>query len=61
MSTWLFDNYGTIVVTLLLALAVAFVIRNMILDRKQGKNSCGGNCASCGKSCGVRSPDRREP
>ncbi len=48
MNTWFYDNFGTIVVTLLLALIVAFIIRKLIHDRKQGKTSCGGNCASCG-------------
>ncbi|MBR3557148.1 MAG: FeoB-associated Cys-rich membrane protein [Oscillospiraceae bacterium] len=30
---------------LLLAARAAYVLRR---DRKQGKSSCGGNCASCG-------------
>ena len=61
MNTWLYDNFGTIVITLLLALVVTFIIRNMILDRKKGKRTCGGNCASCGKPCSMYGPDRRKP
>ena len=36
---------------MLIALIVGLLIRGMIRDRKAGKRSCGGNCASCG-ACG---------
>lgn len=39
---------GTFVVGLVLFLIVAAVIRKMYRDHKAGKNSCGGNCGSCG-------------
>ena len=47
MITLISDNLGTIVVSLILVLAVVLIIRTMINDKKQGKSSCGGNCANC--------------
>ena len=51
MLTWLASNLINIVIIVLLVLIVGFVIRGMIRDRKAGKSSCGGSCASCG-ACG---------
>ena len=51
MLTWLASNLINIVIIVLLVLIVGFVIRGMIRDRKAGKSSCGGGCASCG-ACG---------
>lgn len=47
------ENMGTILITLLLVLMVAGIIHTLIKDKKQGKSSCGGNCAHCGmcKAC----------
>lgn len=42
------QNFGTIVVFLVLLLIVAMVIYSMIKSRKQGKNSCGCDCGSGG-------------
>ncbi|MDO4357076.1 MAG: FeoB-associated Cys-rich membrane protein [Clostridia bacterium] len=40
-------NLGTIIVGIaVLALLVA-IARKLLRDRKQGKNSCGCNCAHC--------------
>ena len=47
MLTWLTYNLGTIMVTVLLVLIVAMIIRSMIKDKKQGKTTCGGNCGAC--------------
>ncbi len=51
MLTWLSVNLINIVLIAGIALAVGLVIRGMIRDKKAGKSSCGGNCASCG-ACG---------
>ena len=51
MLTWLSANLINITLIAVLVLIVALVIRNMVRDRKAGKRSCGGNCASCG-ACG---------
>ena len=51
MLQWICENIGTIVVGLVLLAVVILIVRIMIRDKKQGKSSCGGNCASCG-ACG---------
>ncbi len=51
MLQWICENIGTIVVGLVLLAVVILVVRIMMRDKKQGKSSCGGNCASCG-ACG---------
>lgn len=43
---------GTLIVLILLATAVALVIRSMIHDRRSGKSlQCGGDCKHCGGHC----------
>ncbi len=51
MLQWISANIGTIVVGLILLAVVALIVRGMIRDKKQGKSSCGGNCAGCA-GCG---------
>lgn len=46
MISFLTDNIGTILVSLVLILIVVLVIRQMIKDKKSGK-VCNGNCGSC--------------
>lgn len=50
MLTWIMANLGTIVITAVLAVTVAWILYKIIKDKKQGKTSCGGNCAHC-KMC----------
>ena len=52
MLQWISANIGTILISLLLLAAVALIIRSMMRDKKQGKSSCGGNCAGCA-ACGA--------
>ena len=52
MSAWLSENLVNIVIIAVLVLVVFLLIRGMIRDRKAGKSSCGGNCASCGMCAG---------
>lgn len=47
MIEFLISNLGTIVVALVLAIVVGLIICKMYRDKKQGKSSCGCNCASC--------------
>ena len=51
MFAWLSANLINIVLIAVIMLIVGLLIRSMIRDRKAGKRSCGGNCASCG-ACG---------
>ena len=47
MLNFLSQNIGTIVVSVILALIVAFVIIRMIKNKKAGKSSCGCGCENC--------------
>ena len=38
---------GTILVSLVLVLIVALIIRGLIRDKQKGKSSWGGNCGCC--------------
>ena len=51
MFAWLTANLINIALIAVIALVVGLLIRSMIRDKKAGKSSCGGNCASCG-ACG---------
>ena len=59
MLNWLSQNLVNILIVALLVLVVGLVISGMMRDRRAGKSSCGGNCASCGVCCAhavVRNP-----
>ena len=58
MLQWICENIGTIVVGLILLAVVILVVRIMMRDKKQGKSSCGGNCASCGGCSGCHKDSR---
>ena len=52
MLGWLSANLINILLVAVIAAVVVLLIRGMIRDRKAGKSSCGGNCASCGACSG---------
>ena len=52
MVAWLSANLINIVLIAVIALITGLLIRSMIRDKKAGKSSCGGNCASCGACSG---------
>ncbi len=46
---------GTVITALILAGIVAWIVRGMIRDRKNGKSiRCGCNCKDCGGHCGMQ-------
>ena len=47
MFEWLAANIGTIIVALIVIAVIAFVVARMVKDKKEGKSSCGANCAHC--------------
>lgn len=51
MLAWFSANLINIVLIAAIVLVVGLLIRGMVRDKKAGKSSCGGNCASCG-ACG---------
>ena len=52
MLQWISANIGTILISLVLLAVVGLIIRSMIRQKRQGKSSCGGNCAACA-ACGA--------
>ncbi len=50
MIVWLAQNIGTIIILMGLIATVAAIVYVLIKDKKQGKSTCGGNCAHC-KMC----------
>lgn len=51
MFNFLKANIGTIIVVLILVIIIIMIIRKMIKDKKQGKTSCGCDCANCQMDC----------
>ena len=47
MLAFLAQSWGTLLIGALVLLVVVLVIRKLLHDRKQGKSSCGCNCAHC--------------
>lgn len=47
MLSWLQEDLSTIVISAVLLLVVIAIIKSMVRDKKQGKSSCGANCAHC--------------
>ncbi len=47
MISWITQNIGTLLVILVLAAVVSAIIIKMVKDKRQGKSSCGHNCAHC--------------
>lgn len=60
MLEWLSDNAGTLLISLLLILMVAAILRSMIKARKKGSSPCGcgagSACAGCAGCCSACQP-----
>ena len=50
MVQWISENLGTILISIGLIATVVAIIRSLIRNKKQGKSSCGANCAHCSMS-----------
>ena len=57
MLNWITDNLSTIIVSLVLILIVAAIIRKLVRDKKKGKSSCGCNCAHCAMAGSCHKPE----
>lgn len=44
---WLSENLGTVLVAFALLGIVALIVRRLIHDKRQGRSTCGCNCANC--------------
>ena len=47
MLQWICANPGTILICIALVAVVALILYSLIRQHKQGKSSCGCNCAHC--------------
>ena len=47
MLQWIGANLGTILICLVLIAIVTFIVHYLVRQKKQGKSSCGCNCAHC--------------
>ncbi len=56
MLNWITENLSTIIVSLVLILIVAAIIRKLVRDKKKGKSSCGCNCAHCAMAGSCHKP-----
>ena len=56
-------NWGTILIGLLVAAAVALILAKLWRDHKKGKSSCGCNCSQCPSSglCHANQADQALP
>ena len=53
MFSWIGANLSTILISIVLIAIVTFISLSLIRQKRQGKSSCGGNCARCAGSCGA--------
>ncbi len=44
---FLMQNGGTIIVGAIVLVIIFFAVRSILNDKKEGKLTCGGNCAGC--------------
>ncbi|MBQ7129257.1 MAG: FeoB-associated Cys-rich membrane protein [Clostridia bacterium] len=47
MFNWIAENIGTIIVCLILIAIVTAIIIFQVKQKREGKSSCGANCAHC--------------
>lgn len=47
MLSWLIDNIGTILISLVLIAAVTGVLLFLRKNKRKGKSPCGCNCGHC--------------
>ena len=51
MLPWIQANIASIIITAVLLIIIALIVRRLVLDKKAGRHICGGSCSSCGGSC----------
>ena len=47
MISWILDNLATILISSLLIVIVISIIKYLIRQKRDGKNSCGCDCGHC--------------
>ncbi|MCR5208486.1 MAG: FeoB-associated Cys-rich membrane protein [Eubacterium sp.] len=44
------NNYGTVIALLIIAVLAVIAVRRIVLNKKEGKGSCGQSCSNCPKA-----------
>lgn len=47
MLQWMNENLGTILISIVLIVIVVCIVRYLVRQKKQGRSTCGNNCAHC--------------
>ncbi|MBR3039933.1 MAG: FeoB-associated Cys-rich membrane protein [Lachnospiraceae bacterium] len=47
MLTWIIENLGTIIVSLILVAIIGLVLYSRIRKKRKGISTCGCGCSSC--------------
>lgn len=45
--SWFFNNLGSILTIIVLAVITTLILRYLIKQKKEGKSSCGCGCSQC--------------
>ncbi len=60
MLQWIEANLSTILICFALIVIVAMIVWHLVQQKKQGKSSCGCNCAHCAMSGSCHSTAHRK-
>lgn len=47
MLDMILNNLATIIISIVLLVVILLILRTIIKDKRNGKSSCGANCACC--------------
>ncbi len=47
MLDMILNNLATIIISIVLLAVILLILRTIIKDKRNGKSSCGANCACC--------------
>ncbi len=61
MLQWMEANLSTILISFALVVIVAMIVWHLVRQKKQGKSSCGCNCAHCAMSGSCHSAPNSKP
>lgn len=60
MLEWLSNNWANILIIALVTALVVLAIISMVRDKREGKSSCGCNCANCALAGKCHSVQKKE-
>ena len=59
MFEWISANLANILISAILIIVVVLIFFKLIRDKKQGRSSCGGNCAHCSMCAACKKKEKR--